>query len=165
MKHLCIVLFFLFTATVAFAQTGTLAYTLTVLGPDPSCTLRTSSQLDFGAHTRSSSGTDSEDAVGEFTLTGTDVSEYEVSVGSLPTTFPNLDVDLNLGWSQSTTGLRRSWTAISGSTYTGTAGGLWTDLTHYFQISGQASWDWEDITSIGSDNFTVDVTVSCTRTS
>jgi len=164
MKHLCIVLFFLFTATVAFAQTGTLAYTLTVIGPDPSCTLRTSSQLDFGTHTRSSSGTDSDDAAGEFTLTGTDVSEYEVSV-ALPMTFPNLDVDLDLGWSQSTTGRSSSWTAISGSTYTGTAGGLWTDLTRYFQISGRASWDWADIISAEDDRFTVDVTVSCTRTS
>ena len=139
-----------------------MTFSITIAYPEPSCTLTGDTSLSFGAHTRQSFGSGSASGTGGATLTGSDVSEYEVTLGSLPSNFPSFDVDLSLSWSESSDG--SNYTTVSGSTYNGTAGGIWTTLTHYFQVSGTASWDWSDITASGSDRTSIDISASCTRT-
>ena len=139
-----------------------MTFNITIAYPEPSCTLTGDTNLSFGTHSRQSFGSGSASGTGSATLTGSDVSEYEVTLGSLPTSFPNVDVDLSLSWSESSDG--SNYTTVSGSTVSGTAGGIWTTLTHYFQVSGTASWDWSDITASGSDRTSIDISASCTRT-
>ncbi|MXZ58112.1 MAG: hypothetical protein F4Z16_06475 [Rhodothermaceae bacterium] len=144
-------------------STPDITFNITVAHPDPSCTLSSASTLSFGTHTRQASGPDSETIDhsrghgASLTLTGTDVSTYSVTA-TFPSAFPNLDVDLSLGWSEYD---GDSWNSLSGTTYNGTAGGLWSDLTKHFRIGGTASWDWGDITSSGSDQATIDIRASC----
>jgi len=161
MNPLYVFTFFVFFAVPVYAQ-GTLSYTLTVAGPAPSCRIGGVSGIAFGTHERQASGSDSSTDDGGFTLSGSDVSNFTVSISTLPSSFPNLKVDLDLGWQQRTGSNR--YAAISGTTYSGTAGGLWSDFTHDFEIGGTASWDWAEITAAGSDGFTVDVSASCSRT-
>ena len=137
-------------------------FNITIEYPEPSCTLTGDTSLSFGTHTRQTSGSDSEPGAGRATLTGSDVSEWEVTLGSLPSSFPDFDVDLSLSWSESSNG--SNYTTVSGNTHSGTAGGVWTTLTHYFRVSGTASWNWADITASGSDRTSIDISASCTRT-
>ena len=139
-----------------------MTFNITITYPEPSCTLTGDTSLLFGTHTIQSFGNGSATGSGRATLTGSDVSEYEVTLGSLPTSFPNFDVDLSLSWGESSDGT--SYTTVSGSSYNGTAGGIWTTLTHYFRVSGTASWDWSDITASGSDRTSIDISASCART-
>lgn len=138
-------------------------FRMTLTHPDPACTLSGASALSFGTHTRSGSGSGSRtvrnNSGGRITLTGTDVTSYSVSA-TLPSEFPNLDVTLSLGWSQSSDG--RNWTSMGSSrTYSGTSGGLWSDLIHYFGFWGTATWNWADITAPGSDQASIDITATC----
>lgn len=140
-----------------------ITFNITVAHPDPSCTLSSASTLSFGTHTRQASGSDyetirhSRGRGASLTLTGTDVSTYSVTA-TFPSAFPNLDVDLSLGWSEYD---GNSWNSVSGTTYNGTAGGLWSDLTKHFRIGGTASWDWGDITASARDQATIDIRASC----
>ena len=139
-----------------------ITFNITIDYPEPSCTLTGDTNLSFGTHQRQASGSDSESGEGRATLTGSDVSEYEVTLGSLPSSFPDVDVDLSLSWSESSDG--SNYATVSGNSYSGTAGGVWTTLTHYFRVSGTASWNWADITTSGSDLTSIDISASCTRT-
>ena len=69
-------------------------------------------------------------------------------------------MDLDLKWGESSTG--SSYTDMgSATTYNGTGGGLWSDVTHYFGFAGTASWDWSDITSSVSGRASIDITATC----
>lgn len=150
------------TAIAQATDSQDMTFNITIALPEPSCTLTGDTNLSFGTHARQLSGSGSASGAGSATLTGTDVSEYEVTLGALPSSFPNLDVDLSLSWSESSNG--SNYTTVSGNSYSGTAGGVWTTLTHYFRVSGTASWSWSDITTSGSDRTSIDISASCTRT-
>ncbi len=167
MRRLSILVMFVLHVTQVSAQKETtINYTLTVLPPDPSCTLSVRGDLSFGTHviTRHRSLEGDADARSEFRLRGKYVSQFEVSVSSWPDRFSKYPVDLEFDWYQSPTGLSDSWTSISGLSASGTGGGLWTDVEHHFRIDANASWKERDITSPGSDTFTLDLTASCSLT-
>lgn len=137
------------------SQSATVSVDITLTSPQPSCSFTVSNDLDYGSAEKPPTGSGSVTisattgdrtasgvtvsgsySVGRVTISGTNVSDYTVT-RSFPTTLTRSGGSLTFSgtWAQSSAS-SSGYTAISGSSYSGTSGGIGTDLTHYFRFGG-----------------------------
>ncbi|MCY4205136.1 MAG: hypothetical protein OXE92_05355 [Bacteroidetes bacterium] len=141
----------------AFAQSATVTATISLSAPSPTCTLSGSSSLDYGTVEKPGSGSGSitiaatTGAVttsltrsgapkpGQARLQGSNVANYSVS-REFPDDLTKSSDKLSYSgtWAQSASS-SSSYTAISGASYSGTAGGAGTQFDRYFRFGGTIS--------------------------
>ena len=166
-------------ASEVCSQSATVSVDIELTSPQPSCSFSVMNDLDYGSAEKPASGSGSVTIssttgnrtasgvtasgsyeVGQVKLSGTNVSDYTVS-RSFPTTLTRTGGSLTFSgtWAQSSSS-SSGYTAISGSSHTGTAGGAGTSLAHYFRFGGTVGGiAWTD--SDGEYDGSITASASC----
>jgi len=183
MKYICPLFLCIFLAPMAtvwdaWSQTSNIDAEITLQDPPSSCSFTLSSNLDFGTATKPLSGSGSvtinavtgarsvsgvtasgSPSVGQVELSGSNVSNYTVS-RTFPSTLTRSGGSLSFSgsWAQSASS-SSGYTAITASSYAGTAGGVGASFSRYFRFGGQASG-----ISLSDPNGVYDGTISASAT-
>jgi len=179
MKSITAILFLSFGWGIpAFGQSISMTASISLSAPSPTCSLSGDSSLDYGTVEKPGTGTGSvsiaattgtisttlshngSPAAGQARLGGSNVATYTVS-----RTFPDeltqsTDKLAYSGtWAQSASA-GSGYTAISGSSYSGTSGGAGTNFNRHFRFGGTVSGiDLED--ENGTYTGTITATATC----
>lgn len=142
----------------AQSQSATVTASISLSAPSPTCSFARRSHLNYGTLEKPTSGSASVtvnaqtgartstgasvgggSAVGHAALTGSNVANYSVS-RAFPPNLSNSDDELTFSgaWSQSASS-SSGYTAISGTSYSGSAGGAGTSFTRHFRFGGTVS--------------------------
>ena len=158
------------------AQSTTVDVEVTLATPGASCAFTVSNDLEFGTVQKPTTGTGTvtiaattgvrtsngavvsgTSTVGQVRLVGSHTADYTVS-RTFPTSLDNGSESLTFtgSWAESTSATS-GYTAITTSSYTGTAGGAGTSFSRYFRFGGSVG----DIAWSNSDgDYTGSITTS-----
>ena len=138
-----------------FGQSTTVTASISLSTPSPSCTISGVSNLNYGTVEKPGSGTGSividaqtgartsstlsvsgSSSVGQARLSGSNVASYSVA-RTFPSTLTNSSSSLTYAgtWAQSSNS-SSNYSAVSGTSYSGTSGGPGATFTHFFRFGG-----------------------------
>lgn len=157
-------------AHAQLSESGSYEIRITFENPDPECTLRQQRALTLGHVVKPTSTRsfalhldDARDAGrGLAKLEGVNAQNWMVSI-AFPSTLNNGSTTFPFEegtWAQSED--ERGWTPISGSSYSGTAGGPAARFEHYFNMGGKVSGMVGPTTPKGAYTGTITLTAMCT---
>ena len=176
-----VTLIFIFLSVLCLpvqSQSASITASISLSAPAPSCSFSRQSQLNYGtlekpasgsasvvinaqtgARTSTGSSAGGPSSVGHASLAGSNVANYTV-LRSFPSNLTNSSDQLTFSgaWSQSSSS-GSGYTAISGASYSGSAGGAGTSFTHHFRFGGTVSG-----IDINDANGTYTGTISATGT-
>ncbi len=148
----------LWWAVPMFGQSTTVTASISLSTPSPSCTISAVSNLNYGTVEKPGTGTGSivinaqtgartsstlsisgSSSVGQARLSGSNVASYSVA-RTFPSTLTNSSSSLTYAgtWAQSSSS-SSNYTAVSGSSYSGTSGGAGSTFTRFFRFGGTVS--------------------------
>ncbi len=177
-KTVILLLISLPLVALSHAQSATVDVEVTLLSPGPACTFAVNNDLNFGSVEKPATGSGSvtisattgarsssgavatgTSTVGQVRLLGQHVANYTVS-RTFPASLTNNSASLTFAgtWAHSTSA-SSNYTALTSTSYTGTAGGLGSSFSHYFRFGGTVSdIEWAD----NNGSYTESISTSAT---